>query len=1108
MTHILSLWPAASCESLAGAVNDYIRQHSPEPESFVTLKGMPEDGKAPGAAFAELYRSTVQMSDVNPTLHIFALMPVYEPEVEALIGRLLAEAEACVMPVTLCVIGFRGWLRRAVENLPDHASPDDNTEQERISRISKMMHAASVPSNFSILDDFLANSAPINFSFNGLTRLLGEYFILLMDNFPTLFNAAVYSQSDLVAGIGYASIEFPRKKCVDFLMHKAFASALENAGIDKDVVNLSDAEHDADSALSGMKEFYSEFYSEYVERPEKLGTDINRINAGVNSALAVEREAILNRITSGLYSSGESMPQREATLALMLGKDNRYLKGMSPSLGSIFDDAFSEPLKVFVEASCALGPDVTSPLPLRGAYPELRLPPLGRDEKGKSIPNPDNGKAFDPLPDIKDLRHKIIELTGWIRRSRKRLSELEEMEKTRLEASTVLTEEGELLRRGVAPVHVSVTETSLEEQYAPAEGMGLPSSVDLRSFFGPVVSQGELPSCSCFAAAAMYEGLANRERESGVPMLKFSEGYLFYHSNILTGKPTEGSSFYEQFKILSTVGICLEELHGYSTSEPGREPGAEANVDASSHRLLKALEVPLRHTDDKFADMEANHRILCSALAEGYPVGISLRIPDDFGIGGAFISRPSDNDIALGKLYNHAMVIVGYDDQAKFYILRNSWGENFGDKGYCYVSAAYIDDPTLNNFCCFISATTDSEGAARAKDLPFVAPIGGTETEIELRSLRNTLEYAVIRLESLESKFRASFSYFTNLVDKLSLPDVRRKLLEMSRMSVIQSIARSEEMEESLRSGLSSYLKSEFKNFWSANSGISIALGLVTFGVTATVWDSLESGMYAGLAAAIGWVILMLIYYYGYLRKHKRRKMMDDINSWAEAAGAGHRYLRSLEMRFFAAGAVLDMLKDVRGTLDCTYLRLMSFNDNLQQWHREYSQRSVDLRFDDNPKFHVIGDRALLEKFFTDNCKAIVNNFDFMKAFSSYAVDTGALPLLRECMENEARKAVAIQFNDFRIADHLLGNTDATYLPALDLRQTLLQMNGMAQAMLRHIEAVPNQMRVVVAHHAETPNWGPALRPHFPQAPLLLASPAKDKITILTQVFVSPENVI
>jgi hypothetical protein len=43
--------------------------------------------------------------------------------------------------------------------------------------------------------------------------------------------------------------------------------------------------------------------------------------------------------------------------------------------------------------------------------------------------------------------------------------------------------------------------------------------------------------------------------------------------------------------------------------------------------------------------------------------------------------KNTENDKFMG---GHAMTVVGYDDDNKYFIIRNSWGENWGDKGYCY----------------------------------------------------------------------------------------------------------------------------------------------------------------------------------------------------------------------------------------------------------------------------------------------------------------------------------------------------------------------------------------------------------------------------------------
>lgn len=40
-------------------------------------------------------------------------------------------------------------------------------------------------------------------------------------------------------------------------------------------------------------------------------------------------------------------------------------------------------------------------------------------------------------------------------------------------------------------------------------------------------------------------------------------------------------------------------------------------------------------------------------------------------------------------LGGHAMLVVGYDDEGGYLIVRNSWVEQWGDNGYCYLPYEY-----------------------------------------------------------------------------------------------------------------------------------------------------------------------------------------------------------------------------------------------------------------------------------------------------------------------------------------------------------------------------------------------------------------------------------
>lgn len=43
----------------------------------------------------------------------------------------------------------------------------------------------------------------------------------------------------------------------------------------------------------------------------------------------------------------------------------------------------------------------------------------------------------------------------------------------------------------------------------------------------------------------------------------------------------------------------------------------------------------------------------------------------------------------------HAVLAVGYDNSTQHFIIRNSWGADWGDKGYFYMPYEYITDGDL-----------------------------------------------------------------------------------------------------------------------------------------------------------------------------------------------------------------------------------------------------------------------------------------------------------------------------------------------------------------------------------------------------------------------------
>ena len=220
--------------------------------------------------------------------------------------------------------------------------------------------------------------------------------------------------------------------------------------------------------------------------------------------------------------------------------------------------------------------------------------------------------------------------------------------------------------------------------------------VDLRPEFEKlkldVRQQGKRGACQVFAMVGVIEyHLARRGKQ-----VDLSEQFIMWAANEANRlNRTEGFNPDLLIAGLKQYGICQESLMPYiPRNESIEKPSAEALKDAKTRTSCKIISIKHWTSDIGFGDKEIKEII--RKLETGTPVTATLCWP--FGVYDEQIVDAQhfiiDKSIDGKSKDGHGVILVGYglDDKIAgggYFILRNSWGPKFADKGYAKITFEY-----------------------------------------------------------------------------------------------------------------------------------------------------------------------------------------------------------------------------------------------------------------------------------------------------------------------------------------------------------------------------------------------------------------------------------
>jgi C1A family cysteine protease len=207
----------------------------------------------------------------------------------------------------------------------------------------------------------------------------------------------------------------------------------------------------------------------------------------------------------------------------------------------------------------------------------------------------------------------------------------------------------------------------------------IPATSNLESLCSRVENQGARGTCT---GQAFADAMEMRDRWLGKDSVELSRLFIYYNERLLLDSIYEdsGARIRDGIKALRKWGVCNEELWPYDIDRFTERPPPEAYEDAKS-RII-----------DKYRPVR-NLRDVKYALSMGFPVIYGFTVYDSFETEEVFktgnVPYPKPWERIRG---GHANLFVGHNDDRGILRSKNSYGVEFGDKGFLNIPYRFVEE--------------------------------------------------------------------------------------------------------------------------------------------------------------------------------------------------------------------------------------------------------------------------------------------------------------------------------------------------------------------------------------------------------------------------------
>lgn len=221
---------------------------------------------------------------------------------------------------------------------------------------------------------------------------------------------------------------------------------------------------------------------------------------------------------------------------------------------------------------------------------------------------------------------------------------------------------------------------------APRVLRALPDRIDLRPVMPTIYDQGNLGSCTANAVGAVFE--FDQMRQSALQRhWTPSRLFIYYNERVIenTVDWDSGATMRDSIKAVVTYGACPETDWPYDVARFAEKPPLPCYSTSAKNQGLV------------YSAVQQNLCTMQSVVASGFPFIVGFSVYESFesqevaATGEVPMPRPGEQ--VLG---GHAVVVVGYDNATRRFLMRNSWGTGWGSAGYFTFPYEFLLNPSYS----------------------------------------------------------------------------------------------------------------------------------------------------------------------------------------------------------------------------------------------------------------------------------------------------------------------------------------------------------------------------------------------------------------------------